>query len=256
MKTVRALIADDESLARIRLRRLLQNAPQIKIIGECADGKETIRSVRKLSPDVLFLDVQMPEMNGFQVLECLLPEKLPYIIFVTAYDQYALKAFEFYALDYLLKPFNEERILRSVRRLRDKFDGLQKEELGLKIGALLKEMQAQTEYRQRFMIRKNHRSEIVAVREIHWIKAENKCARIHMEKVSYLLPQSLLELERTLDPRIFVRTHRSTMVNVNFIKEIQTDPAAEPRAILMDGTKIPIGRTFHQKLLAILLRLE
>src|SRR5262245_52995843 len=140
MKVIRSLIADDEALARSRLRRLLRVVPQIEIVGECKNGKETIRAVQELSPDALFLDIQMPEMNGFQVLESIQPEKLPYVIFVTAYDQYALKAFEFYALDYLLKPFNEERILRTVRRLREKYEDRAKQDLHAKIEALLGEI--------------------------------------------------------------------------------------------------------------------
>jgi two-component system LytT family response regulator len=254
MKVIRALIADDESLARSRLKRLLRVAPQIEIIGECSNGKETIRAIQELSPDALFLDIQMPEMNGFQVLESIRPEKLPHVIFVTAYDQYALKAFEFYALDYLLKPFNEERILRAVKRLREKCEDRAKQDLNAKISALLEEMHSSPGYIHRLMIRENHRSEFIRVKEIRWIQAERKCVRIHLENTNHFIPESLQDLERILNPKMFLRCHRSIIVNLNFVKEVRQD--SRPGIILLDGTELPIGRTFQQKLFASLQQLE
>ena len=255
MRKIRALIADDESLARNRLKRLLQIVDEMEIVGECKNGEETIQAVRELSPDVLFLDIQMPGMDGFQVLESLVSGKLPYIVFVTAYDQYVLKAFEVFALDYLLKPFNEERLLRSVRRVQDRLDVQERVELSEKIQSLLEEIQSRPEYSRRLIVRNQKGSELVNVEEIFWIQAEKKRCRIHLQKESHLLSQSLQELEQSLDPQMFVRIHRARIVNRNFIKQIQQGGRSnEPYVVLMNGTRLAIGRTFHHTILSTLLR--
>jgi two-component system LytT family response regulator len=257
MKTIRTLIADDESLARSRLKRLLKTAPQIEVIGECANGKDTIAAVERLAPDALFLDIQMPEMNGFQVLEHLSAGKLPYIVFVTAYDQYALRAFEVYALDYLLKPFNEERILRSVKRLREKFEDKHKQDLNQKIASLLNEIQSAPQFLHRLMIRNGQRTEFIKVREIRWIESEKKCARIHCAAGSHFVSHSIQDLESKLDPVMFLRIHRSVIVNLNFVKEIQNDSAGKrKKVILQEGKELLIGRTFQQQVVSSLLRHE
>lgn len=244
---IRVLLVDDESLAREMLREMLQDDPQVTIVGESCNGHEALEAIRTHSPDLIFLDVQMPELGGFELLESLGKDS-PRVIFVTAYDQYAVRAFEVHALDYLLKPFDKERFDISWQRaraqiLRDCDGGTDQ-----RILALLEEMKAGNKYLERLVIKASGRIYFLETSEIDWIEAEGNYVSVHSAKKSHLLRETISSLEAQLDPKKFLRIHRSSIVRIDRIQELQPWFHGEYRIILQNGTQLTLSRNYRDKL--------
>ncbi|MFP5262698.1 MAG: LytR/AlgR family response regulator transcription factor [Blastocatellia bacterium] len=247
-KRIRALIVDDEPLARRRLRRRLNYHADVDVIGECANGREAIDAIRAGRPDIVFLDVQMPEMDGFAVMEALEADALPLVIFVTAYDQYALRAFEVYALDYLLKPFDRQRFDKALQRAKARLRADKGSEINQRALALLEELKARTSHLERLIVKSGGRAFFLKTEEIDWIEAEGKYVRLHVGKESHLLRETISSLEAQLDPKRFPRIHRSTIVNIDRIRELQPWFHNEYRVLLRDGTQLMLSRGCRKKL--------
>jgi two-component system LytT family response regulator len=244
---IRVLLVDDESLAREMLREMLHDDPAVTIVGESCNGREALEAIRAHSPDLIFLDVQMPELGGFEMLEAL-GKDIPRVIFVTAYDQYAVRAFEVHALDYLLKPFDQERFNISWQRaraqiLRDRDGGTDQ-----RILALLEEMKAGNKYLERLVIKASGRIYFLETTEIDWIEAEGNYVSVHCAKKSHLLRETISSLEAQLDPKKFLRIHRSSIVRIDRIQELQPWFHGEYRIILQNGTQLTLSRNYRDKL--------
>jgi two-component system, LytTR family, response regulator len=242
------LIVDDELLARRKIRRMLARDHTVEVIGECSNGREAIEAIKSLSPNLLFLDVQMPELDGFAVLEALPPQQVPMTIFVTAFDQYALRAFEVYALDYLLKPFDRVRFDKALGRAKERLFGDPRAALNQQTLALLQELKAQTSHADRLVVKSGGRAFFLKTDEIDWIEAEGKYVRLHVGRESYLLREAIGTIEAQLDPRKFPRIHRSTIVNIDRIQELQSWFHNEYRVILNDGTELVLSRSCRKRL--------
>jgi len=247
-QSVRTLIVDDESLARERIRDMLARSPDIDIVGECSNGNEAIETIQRLAPDLLFLDVEMPGLDGFGVLEAIPAAQIPTTIFVTAYDQYAVRAFEVFALDYLLKPFDQERFDIALARARNHLSSLRSEDLSQKILSALEEIRTKPVHLERLVIKMNGHVFFVKADEIDWLEAEGNYVRLHTGKESYLLRDTISALEAQLDPKKFIRVHRSAIVNVDRITELQPWFHGEYRIILGEGVQLTLSRTYREKL--------
>ncbi len=250
--SIRAVIADDEALARKFIRRMLKDDPDVEIVGECSSGKEAVATIRKQNPDLVFLDVQMPEMDGFAVLESIGVERLPEIIFATAYEQYAIRAFELHALDYLLKPFDQARFKDAIRHAKERFRSERQNDGRTQISALLESIKNKPEYLDRVMIKSGGRITFLSTDEINWIEADDKYVHLHTGKISPMVRQTLSAMETQLDPRKFRRIHRSAIVNVERIKELQPLFSGEHSILLQDGTKLTLSRNYKDKLFELL----
>jgi two-component system, LytTR family, response regulator len=245
---IRVLLVDDEPLARGMLREMLQTDSQVSIVGEAANGREAVEAIRALNPDLIFLDVQMPALGGFEVLEALSNGQIPHVIFVTAFDQYAVRAFEVHALDYLLKPFDQERFDISWQRakaqiVRDRNGGMDQ-----RILALLEELKAGSRYLERLVIKSGGRIYFLETNDIDWIEAEGNYVSVHSAKKTHLLRETISSLETQLDPRKFVRIHRSSIVRIDRIQELQPWFHGEYRVILQGGTQLTLSRNYREKL--------
>ena len=245
---IRTLIVDDENLAREKVRNFLLRDPQIEVIGECSNGPDAVEAIRRLVPELLMLDIQMPQMDGFSVLEAVSGDTLPHVIFVSAYDQYALRAFEFYALDYLLKPFDWDRFKQTLQRAKDQVFKERSSQINQGIQALLEQLKERPKYLDRLVIKSTGRVSLLKTEEIDWIEAEGNYARLHVGKESHLLRETLSALESQLDPNVFLRIHRSTIVSLNRIRELQAWFHGEFQVILKDGTQLLLSRTYREKL--------
>ena len=259
-RALRVAIADDEPTARATLRLLLSRHPDVALVAECADGAETVAAVRARRPQLLFLDVQMPEMDGFAVLAELAPEETPAVVLVTAYDEHALHAFEVRALDYLLKPFSDERFERALERARREIAEHGLAELarrirGLVDGSAPRPVSAGEETAAgRLLIPQTGRTLVVNVDEIDWIEAADYCVQLHVGKRSHLLRRPLEDIETELGPAGFVRIHRSTIVNVARVKQIRPQFKGDAVVDLADGTELRVSRNRRAGLLAALAR--
>jgi two-component system, LytTR family, response regulator len=251
-KKIKVLIVDDEPLARKYLRRLLADSVDVEITGECGNGKEAVDFICENAPDLVFLDVQMPEMDGFTVLESLDAGQIPQIIFVTAYEQYAIHAFEIHALDYLLKPFDRERFEKTLVRVRERFDDQKKDENQQQISALIENVRQKPEFLDRLFIKADGRIIFLKTDEIDWIEAADKYVHLHTAKKSHLVRQTLSAMEAQLDPKKFVRIHRSAMVNVDRIKELQPMFTGEHAVVLENDKKLTLSRSYKNKLFTLL----
>lgn len=249
---LRVLLVDDEPLARQKMRLFLADQPDVDIVGECEDGPTAIEDILRLRPDLVFLDVQMPGTDGFEVLEAVRPEYLPEVIFVTAHDSYALKAFDIHALDYLLKPFDRERFLRSLSRARatlaERADG----SLGVRVVQLLDRLDASRRHLTRFVVRMGGRVYFLRAADVDWLEAEGNYVVLHAGKEKHLIRDTMCRLEARLDPAKFVRIHRSTIVNVERIKELRSTLDGELVIVLEDGSKLAVSRGFRDGLQRLL----
>ena len=244
-KKIKAIVVDDEPPARRNLRALLAGVPDIELVKECGDGRDAVSSIREFQPELVFLDVQMPEMNGFEVLEQLTDQPMPVIIFVTAYDQYALKAFEVSALDFLLKPFDDARFHKALAQARRHILQQDASELGRKLLTLMgaREIRPDAQrYLTRLMVKTAGRVIFIRAEEIDWIEAYDNYVRLHVGGKAHLLRQTMNELEAALNPEQFVRIHRSTIVNLDRVKELHPH-FNEHLVILQDGTELKLSRT-------------
>jgi two-component system LytT family response regulator len=249
---IRAAIVDDEPLARRRIRNLLKEAPDVEVIAECANGKEAIESLEEAPPDLLFLDIQMPEIDGFDVLQAIGAGRVPAVIFVTAYDQFALRAFEAHALDYLLKPFDDERFGAALQRARERIRQQQGSDLDRRLQALLENVRGDHGYRRRLVVPSGHRSIFVRTEHIDWIEAERNYVRLHVGGRAYLLRENLTRIASALDPATFCRIHRSIIVNIDRIQAVETLFHGEYLVVLQDGTKLTSGRSYRRSLHALM----
>ena len=247
---IRVLLVDDEPLALAMIREMLQGDPQVEIVGESVNGREALEAIRIHTPDLLFLDVQMPELGGFEVLASLERERrqIPYVIFVTAYDQYAVRAFEVHALDYLLKPFDQERFNSSWQRARERILRERNGGMDQRILTLLEDLKAGSKYLDRIVIKASGRIYFLDTSEIDWIEAEGNYVSIHAAKKSHLLRDTIGNLESQLDPKKFVRIHRSAIVRISSIQELQPWFHGEYRVNLKNGTQLALSRNYRDKL--------
>jgi two-component system, LytTR family, response regulator len=245
---IRTLIIDDELLARKLIRRLLATEEGIEIVGECADGRAAVSSIAKVLPDLIFLDVQMPEWGGFEVLERIDSAQMPVIIFVTAYDKFALKAFEANALDYLLKPLDDERFHQALNRVRTYLNGKGTEAVRERLIGLIHQLSPQSKPISRLAVKAGGRVVFLRVGEIDWIDTVGNYLGLHVGKESYLLRGRLNELEKKLSPDQFFRIHRSTIINLDRVKEFQPLFKGEGIVVLKDGTRLAASRSCAQKL--------
>jgi two-component system LytT family response regulator len=244
---LRLVVVDDEPLARKTLRLLARRDPEVTVVAECGNGTEAIQAIREHHPDLVFLDVQMPELDGFDVLEALgdLGDQTPAIVFVTAYDQYAIRAFEVHAIDYLLKPFSDERFEKALARAKSLVRRSRPDETRRNLSALTAAHRATT---RRFMVRSAGRVVFLKADEIDWIEAADYYARLHVGGHSYLLRESMNDLEAALDPDVFVRIHRSAIVNLDRVREMRSLFRGEQMVILSDGTQLRMSRSRREEL--------
>jgi two-component system LytT family response regulator len=237
---LRAVIVDDEELARAFLRELLATHPEVEIVAECANGFEAVKTVAESAPDLLFLDVQMPKLDGFEVLELIDPG--PAVIFVTAYDQYAMRAFDAHAVDYLLKPFGAERFERALDRAKSR---LGERRLPTEVA----DARPPTERPQRLVVKDGTRVHVIPLDKLDYVQAQDDYVALHSAGKSYLKQQPIASLEAILDPARFVRIHRSAIVNLERVARIEPYAKESRIAILHDGTRLPISRSGYARLL-------
>jgi two-component system LytT family response regulator len=245
---IRTIIADDEPLARERLRKLLALEPRIEVIAECSDGREAVEAIRKESPALVFLDVQMPELDGFGVLQALDKSKRPAVIFVTAHDKFALKAFEVHAIDYLLKPFDRERFQTALHRALDHIQKHTTLELNERLSALLADVRQEAKYAERLAIKSSGKVVFLKTSEIDWVEAADNYVNLHAGTESYLHRETMSALEEMLDPDRFLRISRSTMVNIDCVKELQPLFHGEYSVILKNGARLTLSRGYRDKI--------
>jgi len=269
---MRVLIVDDEPLARDRLARLLGEEPGVEVVGECANGREAVEAVRAESPDIVFLDVQMPELDGFGALAELGAARMPTVVFVSAYDQYAIRAFEVHALDYLLKPFDPDRFREAFRRAREQVVLRSAVRESGRLASLLAQLAEdhrlpasvgtaggasaapaappapRARYLERMMVKSDGRIYFVKVAEVDWIEAAGNYVRVHVGRVAHLVRETMSAVESSLDPSLFARIHRGTIVNLDRIKEMQPWFGGDQIVILKDGQKLKLSRSYRGRL--------
>ena len=247
---IRVLIVDDEALARERVRKLMEGIPEVECIGECPDGASAVLAIRRDPPDLVLLDVQMPELDGFGVLAQIDGAKMPAVIFVTAHDQFALKAFEVHAIDYLLKPFDKARFKVALHRAIAQVQRLQAGELSQRLSALLADVRPEQKpkYIARLAIKSSGRVVFVKVEDIDWVEAADNYVSLHVGTEQHLHRETMAALESQLPPAKFMRIGRSTMVNLDRIKELQPLFHGEYTVILRNGTKLTLSRSYRDKL--------
>jgi two-component system LytT family response regulator len=266
MSNVKVLIVDDEALARERVRRLLQAEPDIEIVGEASNGREAVERVRELHPDIVCLDVQMPEMDGFAVLRELGDEDPPMVLFITAYDEHAQRAFDVHAVDYVLKPVDAERFRTAFQRARSRRAQVVAAE---RLGELLETVRRLAEgspasassngngsapshdngarHASRILVKHDGRMFFVKTADIDWIEADRNYVRLHVGKTTHTIRERISHLEETLDPRIFARIHRSTIVNLNRVREMQQWFSGDYVVLLDDGTRLRLSRHYRDR---------
>jgi two-component system, LytTR family, response regulator len=248
MNGIRVLIVDDEPIARKGIRRLLDEAPDMEIVGECGDGAEAVSAIRRRSPDLVFLDVQMPELDGFAVLEKVGVEQAPEIIFVTAYDEYTLRAFDVQALDYLLKPVNPERFYKSLNRARALLQYKSPEKLNARLLALLENHRREEGLAARFAVKTPQGALLVDAHDVDWIEAAGNYVRLRVGAQAHLLSETIGGMEKRLDPRKFLRIHRSRIVNMERVRLLRPLFHGEYEIVLKDGTCLTSGRNFRKQI--------
>jgi len=247
--TVRALIVDDEPLARDRLRALLAGDADVQVVGECGDGHTAVAAIRDLDPDLVFLDVQMPALDGLGVVAEVGPARMPPTVFVTAYDKYAVRAFDVSAVDYLLKPFDADRFAAALRRAKDQVRHRADAGVRDRLLALLADAKPPAPpAAERLAVKTGGKVVFLRTDEIDWIEAAGNYCRLHVGKQAHLLRETMAALEARLDPKRFVRIHRSTIVNVERIRELQPYFHGDYVVLLRDDTQLTLSRTYRQKL--------
>jgi two-component system LytT family response regulator len=243
---IRTVIVDDEELARTVVREHCSQHPDLEIVAECSNGFEAVKVLGESNPDLVFLDIQMPKLNGFEVLE--LTERVPAVIFVTAYDQFALKAFEVHAVDYLLKPFSKDRFESALSRAKDRIAGSS----AAGVGGLLEEIRQKNRPVERILIKEGPNVRVIPAESVDYIQAQDDYAAIHTGGKSYLKQQRMAEFEQLLEPGKFVRVHRSYIVNIDRLAKVEAYAKNSKMAVLKDGTQIPVSRAGYEKLKTML----
>jgi two-component system, LytTR family, response regulator len=251
MEPVRVVIADDERLSRRALRAQLDRRGDVVIVAECGDGRTTLAAIERELPDIVFLDIQMPHLDGFEVLERIGLESRPAVVFVTAYDQHAIRAFDVQAVDYLLKPFDEERLGVAMERALER---RREHAMSVRLQSVLDTVQrgsteADRRYARRLLVRQSGRASFVPTVALDWIEAAGNDVRLHVGEHSFLMKASISELERRLDPAQFMRIHRSTIINLDRIGHIEPYGGSDYQVVLRDGTKLRVSRGSRDRLL-------
>jgi len=251
--SIRALIIDDEPIARHSIARLLQLDSEIELLGECGDGASAVRAIRELAPDLIFLDIQMPEMSGIDVIASVGSNAMPATVFVTAHEKYAVRAFEANAVDYLVKPFSRERFDVTLRRAKQRVvaQRLGPDPSAVRVLEALAQMQREQNYLQRIPVPVDEHIFLLEVKDIDWIEANRNTVRLHAQRNVYELRQTMSTLEARLDPRQFLRVHRSAIVNVSRIKGIHPWFNGYHVLLLHTGQKLRMSRYQHEKFLRL-----
>lgn len=248
---IRTLIIDDVQLARERLKRCLTDHPDVEIVGECDNGDKALQTIRALSPDLIFLDVQMPALDGFGVLDALKGERMPIVIFVTAYNEYAIQAFEVNALDYLLKPVDCERLSKAVQRAKVHL-AQPIGDLDSRFRAMLEDIKTGSKFLKRLTIKLTGRTILLPTDEIDWIETYGNYLKVHAGRESHLIRGTMQSLETKLDPERFVRVHRSVIVNIEKVKEIYPRSNGDQDLVLQNGQQLMLSRNFRDRFFAVL----
>ncbi len=248
---IRTLIVDDEPLARERVRRFLREETDVEIIGECGNGAEAIKTINQKKPDLVFLDIQMPEKNGFEVIKSLDEKDVPIVIFVTAYDHYALQAFDVHALDYLLKPFNRERLSRAVAHARELLENKNRGKMDERLASLIADLRTEKKYLERLVVKSVGRVFFLKIDEIEWIEAAGNYLKLHVGRESHLIRETMNALEAKLNPDKFLRIHRSTIVNIDRIKELHPMFSGDYSVILRNGEELTLSRNYRERFLEL-----
>ena len=246
--SVRVLIVDDEALARERIRTLLSDHSDFFLIGEASTGTDAVEAIQNLEPDLVFLDVQMPQLDGFAVVERIGVAEMPLTIFVTAYDQHAVRAFEAQALDYLLKPFDRDRFERTLDRVRRYRSTKVDPDLASKLDRLLSTLDDRSDYTDQFVVRTGLKHVIVRVKELDVVTSEKNYLNLHTRNKTYLLRETMTRMEEQLDPKDFVRIHRSSIVRISLIRELESVVEGEYIVRLSNGMKLNSSRTYRDRL--------
>jgi len=247
-KKIRTLIVDDETLAREKVERLLDQETDIDVVGKCANGLEAIASIEDQKPDLVFLDIEMPGIGGFEVLQNLSPEVLPIFVFVTAYSEYAVNAFEINALDYLLKPFDRERLVAAVERVREQLKFSVDVNREKRIESLLASLGAEKEFSERIVVKDDGRIHLIKTKQIDWIEAAGNYVKLHIGRSAYMLRETMKRLEDKLNPEKFIRIHRSTLVNIDRITELHPLFSGDYSVVLEDKTELSMSRHYQKRL--------
>jgi two-component system LytT family response regulator len=262
MADIRVVVVDDEPVARAGVQKLLSLDPDVEVVGEAGNGRDAVALIRRVEPDLMFLDIQMPEMNGFDVLQALGPQNAPVIVFVTAYDQFALRAFEVQAFDYLLKPFEDDRFHIVLQRAKEQVRRARRDELADRLENLLNTYaaglapaaHANAAHLTRIIVREGGAVTFQPVDEIDWIEAADYYAKLHIGTAIQLVRYTMNDLERQLDPGRFVRVHRSAIVNADRVKEIRVDYQNHHVVVLRNGMRVPLSRRRRDLLEGIMSR--
>jgi len=247
-QTLKAAVVDDEDLARGYLCELLAGHSGIEVVAQCANGFEAVKAIAETAPDLLFLDVQMPKLDGFEVLELLDPANMPVVIFVTAYDQYAMRAFDAHAVDYLLKPFSAERFEQAMARARERL----RAKAPTDVAAIVRDARPRSGYAERVLIRDGADVHVLPIDKIDYVEAQDDYVAFKADGKSYLKDQTLAAVESSLEPARFVRVHRSFILNVDRIAKVELYAKDSRMAILRDGTRLPVSRAGYARLSQLL----
>ena len=244
----RVVIADDEPLGRARLRMLLAEEPWIEVVAECADGRATVAAIEKFSPELVFLDVQMPGGSGFDVIDAVGAARMPFVIFVTAFDRYALKAFDVHALDYLLKPFDRDRFRDALTRARERIERHSNGDLERRLLALVNDLKPGNQPLERFVIKSSGRVFFLRAEDIEWIEAAGNYVKLHVGAETHVFRETMNSLEARLNPSTFFRIHRSHIVNIERVRELQPWFNGEYVVFLTSGARLTLSRGYREKL--------
>jgi two-component system LytT family response regulator len=245
---IRTMVVDDEPVARERIVSLLQQEQDIEVVGECADGHQAVNAIQVHHPDLVFLDVQMPAVDGFGVIQQVGADRMPPVVFVTAYDEYALRAFEVHAIDYLLKPFGRDRFQQTLQHAREHLERRRAGDLGKRLLALVQDLKPEPQKLDRLVVKSGGRVFFLRTDEIDWIEAAGNYVRLHLSEDSHLFRETMNNMESRLDTHRFVRIHRSRIVNTDRIKELQPWFNGEYVVVLQNGARLTLSRGYREKL--------
>ena len=248
MKPIRTVVADDQPMARERLTALLAQQPDVDVVATCASGAEAVSAIKAHRPDLVFLDMQMPELDGFGVIDAVGVDRMPPVVFVTAYDAFALRAFEVHALDYLLKPFGRDRFEQALERARRHLERQRDGELATRLMALVADVRPAGGRPDRLMVRSGARVVFVDADQIEWVEAEGNYVRLHAGSESHLVRDTMQSMERRLGPARFARIHRSRIVNLSRVRELRLVASGEYEAVLHTGVRLGVGRLYREAL--------
>ncbi|MFN2445488.1 MAG: LytR/AlgR family response regulator transcription factor [Vicinamibacterales bacterium] len=248
MSKIRTMVVDDEPVARERMVSLLQQEQDIELVGECADGQQAINAIQANHPDLVFLDVQMPACDGFRIIQQVGADRMPAVVFVTAYDEYALRAFEVHAIDYLLKPFGRDRFQQTLQHAREHLERQRAGDLGRRLLALVHDLKPEPQKLDRLVVKSGGRVFFLRTDDIDWIEAAGNYVRLHLGEEAHLFRETMNNMEGRLDLHRFVRIHRSHIVNTDRIKELQPWFNGEYVVVLQNGTRLTLSRGYRERL--------